>query len=143
MLQDVTVKCECSNHFRETGLSATRFGKQIISPFMAKPVINAAKTLTRNQYFGKDFVKPILRELACEHFERKMIYAKKHGFEVPIVPWLKGPLAHLVDAARQENDLFDLMAMTLPKMAIFTRFVTLAMTAASRFTAGFMHQYAA
>ena len=35
------------------------------------------------------------------------------------------------------------MAMTLPKMAILTFLVSLAMTAASRLTAGFMHQYEA
>ena len=107
LLQDLNFKSDSANHFREAGLSATRFGKHIFLPFMAEPVVNAAKTLTREQYFGGDDVKPILRELACEYFERELIYRKKHGFAVPFQSWLKGPLAHLVEAARQERNLFD------------------------------------
>ena len=107
LLQDITLTSDTANHFREADLSATRFGKKIFSPFMAEPVVNAAKTLTRDQYFGNDYVKPVLRELACEYFERNLIYVKRYGFEVPLVPWLKGPLAHLVEAAKQERHLFD------------------------------------
>ena len=107
MLQDLTLACLSANHFREADLSATQFGKHVLIPYLAKPVVNAAKGLTRGQYFGTDSVKPILRELACEHFERESIYKKKRGFEVPVFSWLNGPLANLVKGVREERYLFD------------------------------------
>jgi asparagine synthase (glutamine-hydrolysing) len=107
LLQDINLRSRAPTHYREAELSASRFGKRVFAPFLAAPVVEVAKTLTRDQYFGKKFAKPILREIACEHFDRALIYKKKRGFAVPYVSWLKGPLAHLVDAARRERDLFD------------------------------------
>jgi hypothetical protein len=107
LIQDVAFRSINTNHFRETELSATAFGKRLFSPFMSEPVIDIAKTLTLEQYYGDAYVKPILRELACEYYDRSLIYREKHGFDVPHLAWLQGPLAHLVEAAREERDLFD------------------------------------
>ena len=107
LLQEASLRCNSANHFREIDLSASQFGKQVFAPYLAEPVFQAAMTLTRKQFLGDGFVKPVLRELACEHYNRDLIYRKKHGFEVPFKRWLKGPLAHLVEAARQERQLFN------------------------------------
>jgi asparagine synthetase B (glutamine-hydrolysing) len=107
LMQDIAFRSTNPNHFRETELSATAFGKRLFSPFMSETVIDVARNLTLEQYYGSDHVKPILRELACEHYDRSLIYREKHGFDVPHLPWLQGPLAHLVEAAREERDLFD------------------------------------
>jgi len=104
---DINLKDYAASEIRDIDVSATRFGKKVFMPFLADPVVNAAKTLTREQCFRNGYLKPVLRELACEHYERKLIFAKKLGFEVPIVSWLKGPLRHLVAAARQERQLYD------------------------------------
>ena len=107
LLQEASLRCNSANHFKEIDLSASQFGKQVFSPYLAEPVFRAAMTLTQKQFLGDGYVKPVLRELACEHYDRKLIYRKKHGFEVPIERWLKGPLAHLVEAAQQEQQLFN------------------------------------
>jgi len=107
LLQDIALRCESASHFKETGISATCFGKQVFVPFLSEPVLDAAGSLTREQYYGGKFTKPILRELACEHFDRDMIFSKKRGFDVPYIDWLEGPLAHLVEEARRERRLFD------------------------------------
>ncbi len=107
LLQDIYLRCEGASHFKESGISATCFGKQVFVPFLSEPVLDAARSLTREQYYGGKFTKPILRELACEHFDRDMIFSKKRGFDVPYVAWLEGPLAHLVEEARKERRLFD------------------------------------
>jgi len=107
LMQDIQLKSRAAWHYRGAELSASRFGKHIFVPFMAAPVVEVAKTLTRDQYFGHKFAKPVLREIACEYFDRALMYREKRGFEVPYIQWLKGPLAHFVDAAIRERDLFD------------------------------------
>lgn len=107
LLQGAALKCNSANMFREIDLSASRFGKKVFLPFLAEPVFQAAMTLTREQFLGDEYVKPILRELACEHFDRDLIYRRKHGFEVPFRFWLDKPLGHLVEKAKQERQLFD------------------------------------
>ena len=96
-----------AQHFSEELLSSACFGKSYFQPFLSPPDLEAARTLTDAQYFGKQHAKPVLRELACEHYDRRLIYRKKHGFEVPYVDWLEGPLAHLVERVRHERRLFD------------------------------------
>lgn len=107
LLQDISLQGRGAQHFVEEGLSADCFGKQNFLPFLASGVLEAAGTLSAAQYFGKQHAKPVLRELACEHYDRRLIYRRKHGFEVPYVAWLEGPLAHLVAGVRRERSLFD------------------------------------
>lgn len=107
LLQDIYLRCEGASHFKDTGISATCFGKQVFVPFLSESLVDAAGSLTREQYYGARSTKPILRELACEHFDRDMIFAQKRGFDVPYIAWLEGPLAHLVEGARRERRLFD------------------------------------
>lgn len=112
LLQQINLKCSVANHFRELDVSASCFNKHFFAPFLSEPVISAAKTLTREQYFSNKAAKPVLRELACEHFEREMIYSRKRGFEVPFIEWLHGPLAHLVRNVLDERRLFDGRALS-------------------------------
>jgi len=107
LLREIARRGVNASRFKELDASATWFGKRIFVPFSAESVGSASLSLTREQFFGKDYVKPVLRELACEHYARELIYQKKQGFEVPFRSWLKGPLAHLVTAAKQESELFD------------------------------------
>lgn len=106
LLQDIAFASEGANHAKETELSATLCAKKVFVPYMSEPVQDAASTLTKEQYFGIDYVKPVLRELACEHFDRKLIYQRKYGFDVPYLSWLKGPLVKLVDSVKSERELF-------------------------------------
>lgn len=106
-IQDIAITIDSANHFREIELVAARFGKRVAAPFFSREVSAVAGTLSDEQYFGAAYVKPVLRELACEHFDRGLIYKEKHGFEIPYSEWLNGPLAGCVAAARQERQLFD------------------------------------
>jgi len=112
LLQQIVLKCSVANHFRELDVSASCFNKHFFAPFLSEPVMSAAKTLTREQYFSNKAAKPVLRELACEHFERELIYSRKRGFEVPFIEWLEGPLAHLVENVLRERRLFDGRALS-------------------------------
>lgn len=105
--QDRILSCDAGTHFQEAELIAQIYDKHIISPFLTPEVVDVAITLSPQQYFGSDYVKPILRELACEFFNRDLIYQQKHGFPVPFVSWLKGPLAHLVTSVETEDSFFD------------------------------------
>jgi hypothetical protein len=106
-IQDIAITIDSANHLREIELVAARFGKRVAAPFFSPEVRSVAATLSDAQYFGVTHVKPVLRELACEHFDRRLIYKEKHGFEIPYSEWLTGPLAGCVAAARQERQLFD------------------------------------
>jgi len=112
LLQQIVLKCSVANHFRELDISASCFNKHFFAPFLSEPIMSAAKTLTREQYFSNKAAKPVLRELACEHFEREMIYSRKRGFEVPFIEWLQGPLAHLIENVLEERRLFDGRALS-------------------------------
>jgi asparagine synthase (glutamine-hydrolysing) len=107
LLQDVNLRGRGANHYKGAELAGFPFGKRVFVPYMAAPVVDVARTLTREQYLGDKFAKPILREIACEWFDRALVYKKRGGFAVPYVQWLKGPLAPLVDGVRRERDLFD------------------------------------
>lgn len=98
---------ECSKHFQETERIAELCNKEVISPFLSLEVIRLSTSLPNKYYYGKQWIKPILRELACEAFAKPLIYQKKHGFPVPFISWLKGPLKDLVESLYSETVLFD------------------------------------
>ena len=107
VLQDVVEAVDIANDAREIELSAARYGKQVAMPYLAPPVTEVAASLSDELFYGGPCVKPVLRELACEHFDRRLVHAPKLGFEVPYGSWLEGPLSGLVAAARRERGLFD------------------------------------
>jgi asparagine synthase (glutamine-hydrolysing) len=105
--QERILSSDAAVHFNEAEIIAQHFGKHIISPFFSDESICLSSSLTDDDYFGDSYVKPVLRELACEYFSRELIYQKKHGFPVPFIAWLNGPLKHLVSSLRAERTLFD------------------------------------
>jgi len=105
--QERILNSDAATHFAEAEMIAEIYGKHIISPFFAPDIITLSTTITNHEYFGTTYVKPILRELACEYFDRELIYQKKHGFPVPFISWLNGPLKHLVEEVKQERQLFN------------------------------------
>lgn len=105
--QERILTSDAAVHFNEAEIIAQYYGKHIISPFFSEESIQLSKTLSDDDYFGDSYVKPVLRELACEFFPRELIYQKKHGFPVPFISWLNGPLQHLVSNLKAERKLFD------------------------------------
>ncbi len=105
--QERILNSDAATHFYEAELIAQHYQKHIISPFFDPKVVQLSATLNDAQYFGEDYVKPVLRELACQFFPRALIYQKKHGFPVPFIDWLAGPLASLVNEVKQEGYLFN------------------------------------
>lgn len=105
--QERILNSDAATHFYEAELIAQCYQKQIISPFFDPQLIELSAGLTDQQYFGSDYVKPVLRELACQFFPRHLIYQKKHGFPVPFIQWLAVPFAALVQEVRNERNLFD------------------------------------
>lgn len=105
--QEQVLAKDAGTHFLEAELIAQIYNKHIISPFVTPEAVAISSTLTDQQYFGGDYVKPILRELACEFFPRGLIYQQKLGFPVPFIAWLKGPLADLVTEVEEEKEFFD------------------------------------
>ncbi len=105
--QERVLTCDAATHFYEAEIIAQLFNKHIISPFFTPEAIDVASTLSDQQYFGDSYVKPILRELACEFFSRELIYQKKLGFPVPFIAWLQGPLSDLISEVQKETELFD------------------------------------
>lgn len=109
--QERILNSDAATHFAEAELIAQCFNKHIISPFFVAESITISSRLTEKDYFGdgsnNNVVKPVLRELACKFFPRELIYQKKHGFPVPFIDWLKGPLKGLVKDIESEQQLFD------------------------------------
>ena len=99
--KQVAFTVEVPQHFKEIELSAETFGKKIISPFQQAQLQSLSASLSPALYFGEEYVKPILRELACETFPRERIYQRKWGFPVPALNWLKGPFHAKVEALTQ------------------------------------------
>lgn len=98
---------ECSKHFQETERIAELYNKEVISPFLALDIIQLSTSLPNKYYYGKQWIKPILRTLACEAYPRTLIYQDKHGFPVPFIRWLQDPLKDLVENLYSESALFD------------------------------------
>jgi asparagine synthase (glutamine-hydrolysing) len=105
--QERILTSDAAVHFNEAEIIAQYYGKHIISPFFCEESIQLSRTLSDDEYFGNSSVKPVLRELACEFFPRELIYQKKHGFPVPFISWLEGPLSYLVSELKAERKLFD------------------------------------
>jgi asparagine synthase (glutamine-hydrolysing) len=105
--QERILTSDAAVHFNEAEIIAQHYGKHIISPFFSEKSIQISTTLSDEDYFGDSYVKPVLRELACEFFPRKLIYQKKHGFPVPFISWLNGPLDQLISDLKEERVLFD------------------------------------
>ncbi len=95
-----------AKHFLETQLIAEIYNKKLAVPFMTNDIFNITQSLKYKEYFS-NVAKPILRELACQYFPRELIYQKKHGFPVPFISWLQGPLKDLVAEVSNEQELFD------------------------------------
>lgn len=106
IFQQVALATEVANHMQEICLAGRLTGKQVFTPFLVRELITIATSLPSNQYSG-EITKPILRELACQHYDRDLIYTKKYGFYVPYVRWLEGPFSELVSRVRKERELFD------------------------------------
>lgn len=105
--QERVLANDAGTHFLEAELIAQLYDKHIISPFVTPEAVAVSSSLTEQQYFGDEYVKPILRELACEFYSRDLIYQRKLGFPVPFVSWLQGPLAELVEDIKVEREMFD------------------------------------
>ncbi len=107
LAQTKIISSDIAVHFQEAELIALLYNKAIISPFFEPDILSLSATLNDQDYYGQDFVKPILRELACQYFPRDLIYQRKYGFPVPYIAWLKHPLKKLVEKACTEDELFD------------------------------------
>ncbi|MFT5850667.1 MAG: asparagine synthase (glutamine-hydrolyzing) [Colwellia sp.] len=105
--QNLFIDCDMPIHFKEAELIAGLYDKHFISPFFDADVIEISSTLSNDDFYGSDYVKPVLRELASEYFPRELIYQKKRGFPVPFISWLNNPLQALVIEAVAEEFLFS------------------------------------
>ena len=61
MLRDIYMKTLAADHIQQVECTAAGYGKRVYMPFLSKAVMDSAKALTRKQYYGDDYVKPILR----------------------------------------------------------------------------------
>ena len=105
--QEYVIVNDVNTHFKEAEIVAGLHNKHLVSPFFDQNVFDIANSLNESDYYGQEYVKPVLRELACQYYSRELIYQKKYGFPVPFVDWLNQELVHLVESAKAERDLFD------------------------------------
>lgn len=101
-LMDTTI----ANHFLETGQMASHFKLHLANPFVDQGVIHYAMQLADKEYFGRDLVKPLLRELGTEYYGHDMMHLPKLGFPVPHESWLENELSDIVRAARARYPAF-------------------------------------
>ncbi|MDN3652421.1 asparagine synthase-related protein [Thalassotalea ponticola] len=112
-LVDFLIEHEVAQHFEETEIIAELYQKQIISPFMEAKIYAISKSLSDTQYFGKQWLKPVLRTLASDYYPKAWIYQHKKGFPVPMQAWLTGSLASAVAAAEDEVKSIGLSTQAL------------------------------
>lgn len=90
-----------ANHMHETVSLAEHFNMEIISPFVDNKLINHAAMLDDSNYYGHDYVKPILRRIGENYFTKELMYLSKKGFPVPHHIWTDTVLDPLWQKARQ------------------------------------------
>jgi asparagine synthase (glutamine-hydrolysing) len=88
------------NHIENTGRLASYYGIEMFVPFVLGDLLDIGGRLPLHLRCIDGNYKPILRELACRHYDRDRIYSQKHGFPTPTVAWLEGPLRERVDMSR-------------------------------------------
>jgi len=107
----LNMSTDVAQHCMEIEVAARRFNKVIATPFHCQALQKMSSELTLSALFGSKtntylpgflysddaLVKPLLRQLACRYAPISLIYQKKHGFPVPMIQWLKGPLTKRLD----------------------------------------------
>lgn len=88
------------DHFYSMGAIANRDGIDLICPFFDIELVKFSANFHDELYLGKDFVKPILRNIGCDFYNQELMYLKKKGFPVPHKSWLNGPLSERATDAK-------------------------------------------
>lgn len=106
-LKSYLMRTDRDNHFHETGTIADYFDLELVSPFIDHRVVNYAAQLNDDSYFGRKFVKPILRKIGEKYFTPELMYLPKLGFPAPHEKWMNGILNNFWLDAKQHFALVD------------------------------------
>lgn len=85
--------------------AAMSVGLETRAPLLDHRVAEFAWSLPENLKLGPLGSKEPLRRILYRHIPREMMERPKKGFEVPIGPWLRGPLRDWAEALLQEERL--------------------------------------
>jgi asparagine synthase (glutamine-hydrolysing) len=76
--------------------ASMQHGLEVRVPYLDQAVLAAAWSLPEQQLLSRFRTKPVLRRLAQRHVGKRLAWAKKRGFSVPIALALRGPLGELL-----------------------------------------------
>lgn len=100
-VKQVVFSTDVINHFFELSSLADSYNLQLVNPFVCWPVMHYASQLADEQYFGGQFVKPVLRKIGEQFYTPELMYLPKFGFPVPHQHWLDTSLYRLSQQAIQ------------------------------------------
>lgn len=78
-------------------------GIEVRVPFLSKKIISKARTYNTEELITRDKGKIILQKEFGHMLPEQIFDRKKHGFEVPLSKWFKGPMNEFVDAYTNEE----------------------------------------
>jgi asparagine synthase (glutamine-hydrolysing) len=73
-------------------------------PMLDHRVVEWATSVTVPSLLPGHQTKPLLRAVAARYLPNEIVQAPKRGFEVPLLDWLRGPLADLLRDACLRRD---------------------------------------
>lgn len=76
-------------------------------PFLDHRVVEYVASLPAGMKIKGRQRKIMLKELARDYLPQDIIQRKKHGFEVPLERWLRGPLSYLIEGELFERNFIE------------------------------------
>ena len=103
-MKRINLRGDVSNHFHSACSLARHLNLEIISPFADHDVMETAAALPHPEYFGGDYVKPVLRSIGERFYPKEMMHLPKLGFPAPHTDWINAPLSALSTRAQRHFD---------------------------------------
>lgn len=88
---------------RKVDLTSMAHALEVRTPFLDRRVVELAFALPAEAKFRKGSGKHLLRQAFADLLPAATVTRSKRGFEVPLTPLLKGPLADRVNACAEED----------------------------------------
>jgi len=92
MMKRFILDTDIDNHFHETCSLAGHFNLEIVSPFVDFSILDYSAHLPISQTINCESVKPILRGIGENFYQKELMYLPKKGFPAPHLSWLENSL---------------------------------------------------
>ncbi len=104
------------DYLQKVDVASMAFSLESREPFLDHKLVEWAMKLPLKYKLHNGQNKHLLRELAYRYIPRHLVDRPKHGFEVPISSWLKGPLKTWAEERLNDSAVFKRIPLNQEKV---------------------------